>query len=390
MTTTDDPIDLLRAMIRCPSVTPEEAGVLDLVQAYLEPLGFVCTRLVFEGNGSYPVDNLFATRSGNADGKHLLFGGHTDVVPTGPEEAWTHPPFSAADEGGEIWGRGAVDMKSAVAAFCAAAARAIEDGSADKGQISLVITNDEEADSVNGTDKVMDWAAEQGIKFDFAIVGEPGSATELGDTLKVGRRGAYSGRVTVTGIQGHSAYPEKARNPMPTLARIALQLEGTPLDDGSAMFPPSNLEITSIDTGNTASNIIPGQGELRFNIRFNDHWTSEQLEHWIGSRLNEVQNDGCTIGFAPVYDPAESFLCPPGDAVKLLDKVIQDQCGQAPEHSTSGGTSDARFIAKHCPVVECGLVGAHMHAVDERVPRDQVAGLTNIYHAFIGTYLSTK
>lgn len=375
---------LLQDLIRCPSVTPEDAGVLDVVQTYLEALGFTCTRLVFDGRGSYPVDNLVATRG--TKGKHLVFAGHTDVVPAGSENEWTHAPFAGDVAGGEIWGRGAVDMKSGVAAFCAAAAKAVETGAADKGTLSLIITNDEEADSVNGTERVMEWTREQGITFDFALVGEPSSAANLGDRLKVGRRGAYSGTVIVKGKQGHSAYPERAINPMPILARVALLLSATPLDDGSAQFQPSNLEITSIDTGNTATNVIPGQGELSFNVRFNDHWTSDQLEHWIAARIDEVPHDGCEVGFARVSASAESFLCPPSDGLDILDDVIAKRFGSPPEHSTGGGTSDARFIASYCPVVECGLVGNHMHAVDERVPLAEVDGLTEIYHDFISAY----
>lgn len=378
---------LLAKLISCPSVTPEEAGALDVVEAFLTPLGFTCTRLTFEGDGSYPVDNLFATRG--TEGKHLLFGGHTDVVPVGKEADWTHPPFSAETVDGEMWGRGAVDMKSAVAAFCAAVARAVADGSADKGTISLAITNDEEADAINGTEKILEWAAGHHNRFDFAIVGEPSSAKTVGDRLKTGRRGSVSWQVNVRGVQGHSAYPERAKNPVPVLAAIATALTSEPLDDGNADFQPSNLAVTSIDVGNTATNVIPAEGHVSFNVRFNDLWTAIRLEDWIKARLDSVDAAGCYISAAPVGAVCNSFVCPTGDGVALLDAVIKKKVGKKPEHSTSGGTSDARFIALYCPVVECGLVGAHMHAVDERVPLEQVTQITDIYASFITQFLAS-
>lgn len=377
---------LLAKLISCPSITPEEAGALDVVEAFLTPLGFTCTRLVFEGDGSYPVDNLFATRG--TKGKHLLFGGHTDVVPVGKEADWTHQPFSAQIADGEMWGRGAVDMKSGVAAFCAAVARAVADGSADNGIISLAITNDEEADAINGTEKILEWASANHHRFDFAIVGEPSSAKKVGDRLKTGRRGSVSWKVNVRGVQGHSAYPERAKNPVPVLTAIADALNTEPLDEGNANFQPSNLVLTSIDVGNTATNVIPAEGQLAFNIRFNDQWTAIQLEDWVKARLASVDAAGCYISSAQVGATCNSFVCPPGESVALLDAVIKEQVGKKPTHSTGGGTSDARFIALYCPVVECGLVGAHMHAVDERVPLEQVTQITNIYASFISQFLA--
>jgi len=381
-----DPANLLAQLLRCASVTPKEAGALDIVEQFLTPLGFTCTRLVFEGDGSYPVDNLFATRG--TGGKHLLFGGHTDVVPPGNEADWTHPPFAAEIADGEIWGRGAVDMKSGVAAFCAAVARAVADGSADKGIISLAITNDEEADAVNGTEKILEWASAQHQRFDFAIVGEPSSAEQVGDRLKTGRRGSFDGLVIVRGQQGHSAYPEKARNPMPVLARAVTALTAEPLDQGNDHFQPSNLEVTSIDTGNSATNVIPAEGRMRFNIRFNDIWDAIKLEDWVRARLSSIETEGCQIHFEHTGVASRSFVCPPGEGVTLLDDVIKAGTGLTPEHSTAGGTSDARFIALYCPVVECGLVGAHMHATDERVPLAQVEALTGIYKTFIARFLA--
>lgn len=381
-----DAVDLLADLIRCPSVTPATAGSLDIVENYLTALGFACTRLTFEGDGSYPVENLFATRG--TGGKHLLFGGHTDVVPPGNVANWTHDPFSADVVDGVMWGRGSVDMKSGVAAFCAAAAQAIADGSADKGRISLVITNDEEADAVNGTAKIMEWAKAQGEVFDFAIVGEPTSAKVVGDRLKVGRRGSYDGHIIVRGEQGHVAYPDIASNPVPVLARIAVALTEKPLDAGNERFQPSNLEITTIDVGNPATNVIPAEGMLKLNVRYNDEWNAKKLNAWIAARLAVVDAGRCEIIFEQPTPAAESFVCPPGKEVALMDTVIAELAGLQPEHSTTGGTSDARFIANYCPVVECGLVGDTMHQVDERVPLSGVMALTQIYATFISRFLS--
>lgn len=378
-------IDLLADLIRCPSVTPEDAGALDVVEAFLAPLGFTCHRVVFDGDGSYPVDNLFATRG--EGGRHLLFAGHTDVVPPGDEADWTHPPFAAEEADGVMWGRGAVDMKSGVAAFCAATARAVADGSAEKGRISLAITGDEEAEAVNGTVKLMQWARNQGYSFDFAIVGEPASAEKVGDRLKTGRRGSFDGHVVVRGRQGHAAYPDEAINPLPVLARLVNVLTSTPLDEGNKAFQPSNLEVTTIDVGNPATNVIPAQGTFRFNIRFNDLWDAEKLEAWIAARIVEVDAMGCEVIFHRPNPVAECFVCPEGEEVALLDQTIRDELGLTPEHSTTGGTSDARFIAQYCPVVECGLVGRFMHQTDERVPLDEVEMLTGLYAEFIGRYL---
>lgn len=377
---------LLADLIRCPSVTPEATDALAVVEDYLTGLGFTCTRLRFDGRNSYPVDNLFATRG--AGGKHLLFGGHVDVVPPGAEADWTHPPFAAETVDGILYGRGAVDMKSGVAAFCAAVAEAVADGSADNGTIALAITGDEEADSINGTDRVMEWAQENGHRFDFAVVGEPSSAARVGDRLKTGRRGSFNGRIVVRGVMGHSAYPEAAVNPLPVLARIATALTETPLDDGTKDFQPTRLVLSGIDTGNTAFNVIPDRAELKFNVRFSDFWTTESLRAWVAERIASVDLGQCRWSLdQPVYG-AEPFLCPPGEGVALLDSVIEAETGQTPEHSTTGGTSDARYIAPYCPVVECGLVGETMHQTDERVPLADLDTLTRLYHRFIGAYFN--
>jgi succinyl-diaminopimelate desuccinylase len=380
-----DPVPLLKELIRCPSVTPTDAGVLDVVERALAPLGFTVARLRFEGGGSYPVDNLFATRG--EGGKHLLFAGHTDVVPPGSASLWMHDPFAAEEVDGRIYGRGAADMKSGVAAFISAAARAVADGSADRGRLSLLITNDEEADAINGTDKVLAWAADEGHRFDFCIVGEPSATSRVGDSIKVGRRGSLNGRVTVTGVQGHAAYPERARNPLPVLAAAVSALDNMVLDGGSEHFPPSNLEFTSIDVGNEASNVIPASGVARFNVRHNDSWTPETLARRIREELDTLDTRGCDVDFEVVGRPSNMFLSPQDEAVDTLCRTIEAMTGARPELSTAGGTSDARFIASHCPVVECGLPGPSMHKADEHVAVADVEALTELYAAFIRAYL---
>ena len=372
----DDPVRLLEALIACPSVTPEEAGVFDVVEAALSAIGFSVTRLRFEGNGSYPVDNLFATR-GNG-GRRLLFAGHTDVVPPGEPGLWSGDPFTPHQADGLIYGRGAADMKSGIAAFIAACAAV----PAEAGTTMLAITNDEEADAVNGTAKLMAWAEAQGHHFDFAIVGEPSSASLLGDSIKIGRRGSLSGRITVTGAQGHVAYPEKANNPLPVLARIVLALD-TAIDEGTAHFPASNLEVTSIDVGNIVSNVIPASGNLHFNIRYNDLWTPETLADWVRGRIASVDPQGTTVTFEVSGVPSRSFLSPLSEDVERLGAAIESVTGRPPVHSTGGGTSDARFIAQYGPVVECGLVGTSMHKADEHIAISDLTGLTAIYRAFM-------
>jgi len=381
MPSTANALSLLQDLIRCPSVTPDTAGVLDVLEAALIPLGFAVTRLTFEGDGSYPVDNLFATRG--SGGRHLMFAGHTDVVPPGDVAAWRHPPFAAIVEHGRLYGRGSVDMKSGIAAFVAALGRVGDI----PGRVSLLITNDEEADSINGTDKLLAWAEARGEKFDFAIVGEPSAAARVGDTIRIGRRGSLSGVVTVTGVQGHVAYPDQAKNPLPVLAAIATALCDTRLDTGTAHFPPSNLEITTIDTGNPAGNVIPARATLRFNIRHNDLWSPQTLEAWIGDRLAAVDSRGCTVTYERRGRPSPVFLSPTGGPVDLLSAVITRRSNQVPQLSTGGGTSDARFIARHCPVVECGLPGPTMHQVDEHVRLADLEDLTALYAEFIAAYL---
>jgi succinyl-diaminopimelate desuccinylase len=382
-----DPVRLLQELIRRPSVTPEPAGVLEVLEAALGPLGFVTERLRFEGHGSYPVDNLFATRRGTGNGSHLLFAGHTDVVPPGDTARWTHDPFAAEIAGGRVFGRGAADMKSGIAAFVAAVAASVASGTADRGTISLAITNDEEADAVNGTDKLMAWAAANGHRFDFAIVGEPSASAYPGDSIKIGRRGSLSGRVTVTGRQGHVAYPERAVNPIPVIAAIARALSGA-LDGGTDRFPPSNLVVTTIDVGNGAGNVIPGAATLRFNVRHNDRWTAETLEEHLRDAVAAVDAEGTAVTLDILGRPSHVFLSPLGGGAGVLMGTIERLTGRPPELSTAGGTSDARFIARYCPVVECGLPGPSMHQTDECVAITDVHALSAIYEAFIADYFA--
>jgi len=374
--------NLLERLIACPSVTPETAGVLDLLESELAGLGFAVTRLRFAGDGSYPVDNLFATR-GTA-GRRLLFAGHTDVVPPGDPATWSADPFVPRIAGDRLYGRGAADMKSGIAAFVAACAALPPEA----GIVQLAITNDEEADAVNGTEKLVAWMAENGHAFDFAIVGEPSSAEILGDSIKIGRRGSFSGRLTITGIQGHVAYPHKANNPLPVLAALATALTGTPLDRGTAHFPASNLELTSIDVGNPVANVIPASGTLRFNIRYNDTWTPERLTQWVEERIAGIDAGGAEIAFEVLGRPSRAFLSPLGRDIDSLSAAIAEVTGIRPEQSTGGGTSDARFIAAYGPVVECGLVGATMHKADESIALADLAGLTAIYRRFMQLFFA--
>jgi succinyl-diaminopimelate desuccinylase len=375
-----DPVRLLQDLIRCASVTPAEAGVLDILEHALRPLGFAVTRLRFEGNGSYPVDNLFATRG--SSGPHLLFNGHTDVVPPGERSLWTHEPFGGEIVGDLLYGRGAADMKSGIAAFIAALSEAPQ-----AGHISLAITNDEEADGINGTARILEWAAAQGHRFDFAIVGEPSATARVGDSIKIGRRGSFSGKITVTGVQGHVAYPQQAVNPLPVAAALVTALSGK-LDDGSEHFPPSNLEFTSIDVGNTVTNVIPATAKLSFNVRYNDKWTPERLDAAIRDVIDGLDAGGTRIDLEGQKMQTRSFLSPLSGAVETLAAVIAEHSGARPDFSTAGGTSDARFVAQYCPVVELGLPGPSMHKADEHVKIGDLRDLTALYAAFLKRYLA--
>ncbi len=371
-----DPAELAAALIRCPSVTPKDEGALDLVAAALEKLGFDCHPLVFGD-----INNLYARRG---DGRpNLCFAGHTDVVPTGTAEAWSFDPFSATLQDGALCGRGAVDMKGAIAAFIAAAGRYLDErGRNFAGSISLLITGDEEGDAINGTRKVLDWLAERGETIDACLVGEPTSAQQLGDMVKIGRRGSMTGRLTVHGVQGHTAYPHLAENAAHRLVAMLHALTAAELDRGSEHFQPSTLQISTIDIGNPAANVIPATARAVFNIRFNDCWTSEKLERWLRQRLDEVGGRYAL----DISVSGEAFVVRPGVLSDCLAEAIRQVTGRMPELSTTGGTSDARFIRAHCPVAEFGLVGLTMHKVDERVELSDLNDLTAIYQTFLDLF----
>lgn len=390
MTLPTDPASNLAALIRCPSVTPEEGGALTALAAMLKPLGFAIDRPVFSEDGTPDIQNLYARRSGN--GPHLMFAGHTDVVPVGDAAAWTHPPFSAAIANGEMYGRGAVDMKGGIACFIAAVARHVEKHGGPKGSVSLLITGDEEGPAINGTVKLLQWAAAKGEKWDAALVGEPTNPNALGDMVKIGRRGSISGLVTVNGRQGHAAYPQLADNPVRGLMTLVDALLDPVFDEGTADFQPSNLEVTSVDVGNPATNVIAAKATAAFNIRFNDTWTPETLQAEIHNRLDKAsrrkryrQDRKEPIDYELTWKdrPSQVFLTRDDKLVAALGRSVAAVVGREPALSTSGGTSDARFIKDYCPVVEFGLVGKTMHMVDERVPVAELETLTQIYLRFI-------
>jgi len=378
-----DPVELTAALIRCPSVTPAEGGALALLEERLASLGFACHRLKFSAKGTPEVDNLYARIGRGAP--NLCFAGHSDVVPVGNAKAWTVEPFGGALVNGELYGRGATDMKGAVAAFAAAASRFLaERGAEFGGSISLLITGDEEGPAINGTRKVLEWLAAKGERLDACIVGEPTNPERLGDMIKIGRRGSLVGRLEVRGTQGHTAYPHLADNAAHKIVRMLSALLSEPLDGGSRYFQPSTLQIASIDVGNPANNVIPGEAAARFNIRFNDLHTPESLEAWLRRRLDAVSRD---------YDLAievsgSAFLTSPGPLSRLVAGAVAQVTGMTPELSTTGGTSDARFIKDHCPVVEFGLVGRTMHKVDESVAVRDLEQLTRIYEAVLAGYFS--
>jgi succinyl-diaminopimelate desuccinylase len=376
-----DPVALAAALIRRPSVTPKDEGALPHLAAVLEGLGFACSLEEFREPGTEPVLNLYA-RFGNS-GRNFCFAGHTDVVPPGNLAAWSVAPFSGTVEGGALHGRGAADMKGAIACFVAAASRFIaERGPAFGGSISLLITGDEEGVSINGTRKLLEWVAARGERLDACIVGEPTNARVLGDMVKIGRRGSMTGHLTVAGVQGHTAYPHLADNAAHRLVAMLQALIAAPLDDGTAHFQPSTLQISTIDIGNPASNVIPGEARASFNIRFNDRWTSASLTEWLRARFDAV-GGRYTLD---IHVSGESFLTPPGPFSALVATAIERVTGRKPELSTTGGTSDARFIHHYCPIAEFGLVGLTMHKVDEHVPVADMAALTTIYRTALDLY----
>jgi succinyl-diaminopimelate desuccinylase len=385
----NDALSIAQQLIRCPSVTPADAGALGVLETLLKANGFEVQRVTFSEPGTADVDNLYA-RIGS-DAPHLTFAGHTDVVPPGDETAWSFGAFSGEVKDGFLYGRGAVDMKGGIACSVAAVLQHLgEHGGkprADgKGSISFLITGDEEDVSVNGTVKLLQWVAARGEKFDHCVLGEPSNQEVLGDCIKVGRRGSQSGTLYVDGLQGHVAYPQRASNPVPDIARLIVALNEEPLDHGSAQFQASNLEFTSVDVGNPASNVIPGQARAKFNIRYNDLHTQESLRKLIEERLAKAA--GNRIRARIVWEPSNSnvFVTKPGAFTDLAVAAIEAVTGRKPDLSTTGGTSDARFIASYCPVIEFGLVGQTMHQIDERAAVADLEQLTTIYRGVLERY----
>ncbi|MEM9198696.1 MAG: succinyl-diaminopimelate desuccinylase [Pseudomonadota bacterium] len=369
-----DPVDLAAALVRCPSVTPEEGGALDLLTRHLAPAGFTCTRV--DRNGT---PNLYA-RWGSAR-PVFGFAGHTDVVPPGDLAAWSVAPFSGEVRAGLLWGRGSVDMKSGVAAFCAAAIDAAK--SRPPGSIALLITGDEEGPATDGTCALLDWMAERGERLDACLVGEPTCPEQLGEMMKIGRRGSLSARIRAIGTQGHTAYPHRAANPLHPLVRFLDRVAAAELDRGSAHFDASTLAVTSIDTGNPAGNVVPGQAEARLNIRFGDLHSADTLTAWLAREADSAAaGSGVRIEIETSCS-GEAFVTPPGPLSALVAASVRAETGLEPVLSTSGGTSDARFIRAHCPVVEFGLVGQHMHSIDERTPICDIRRLTKIYREIL-------
>ena len=367
-------VDLAQRLIRCPSVTPAEGGAINLLEAELSAIGFACTRLPF-GEGNDRIDNLFA-RYGSA-APHVCFAGHTDVVPVGDAAAWTRDPFGGDIVGGVLFGRGAADMKGGVAAFVAAAAAVIEGGIG--GSVSLLISGDEEGDAVNGTVRMVEWAMANDQIPDMCVVGEPTNPDALGDMIKNGRRGSLSGHLVVTGRQGHVAYPHLADNPLTRLVAMLAPVNGTELDGGTPHFLPSAANVTTIDVGNPATNVIPARAEAKFNIRFNTEHSADSLRGWLEEHFTRVGGDW----HAQWKANADPFITDPGPLTDMLAAAVTEITGRTPALSTTGGTSDARFITRMCPVAEFGLVGKTMHQVDEHVDVADIEELCAIYQSFL-------
>lgn len=377
-----DPVALTADLVRCPSVTPDEGGALVLLEDLLTKGGFTCTRVDRGG-----VSNLFARWGRQGANRTFGFNGHTDVVPLGDEAAWTMPPFGAVIKDGYLYGRGSTDMKSGVAAFAAAAVDFVTDTPPD-GAIILAITGDEEGDALDGTTALLDWMAANNESMSVCLVGEPTCPDVMGEAMKIGRRGSLNATFTVTGVQGHSAYPHRAKNPLPAVARLVDILASHALDQGTAHFDPSTLAVVTIDTGNPATNVIPAQTKAGVNIRFNDLHSGASLTAWMQGIADQVAADfGVRIAMQ-VKVSGESFITPPGPLSDLVGRAVKAETGRDPVLSTSGGTSDARFVQHHCPVVEFGLVGKTMHQVDERVAVDQIVQLKAIYGRILADYFA--
>ncbi|SHL50045.1 succinyldiaminopimelate desuccinylase [Roseovarius marisflavi] len=377
-----DPVNLTADLVRCASVTPEEGGALTLLEGVLSEAGFACTRIDRGG-----VCNLFARWGDKGATRAFGFNGHTDVVPVGDAEAWSVPPFGAVQKDGWLWGRGATDMKSGVAAFVAAAVDFVRT-TPPEGAVIITITGDEEGDAVDGTVAILDWMEREGEAMRVCLVGEPTCPERLGDMIKIGRRGSLSAWFTLTGVQGHAAYPHRAKNPLPAMARLMDRLASHELDQGTEHFDASTLAVVTIDTGNPATNVIPATCRATVNLRFNDAHDSASLIDWLQGELDRVAQEFEVAGEMTVKVSGESFITPPGELSDLVARAVEAETGRVPELSTTGGTSDARFVKSHCPVVEFGLVGQNMHQVDERAEVAQIHALKAIYGRILRDYFA--
>ena len=379
-----DALAIARDLIRCPSVTPADAGALGVLEGLLKNAGFQTHRVTFSEPGTADIDNLYA-RIGT-EAPHIVFAGHTDVVPAGDESAWSQGAFSGEVKDGYLYGRGAVDMKGGIACSIAAVLDYLRDHGQPKGSISFLITGDEEDVAINGTVKLLQWAADRGEKFDHCVLGEPSNQEVMGDCIKIGRRGSQSGTLIVEGRQGHVAYPQRAANPVPDISRLIVALSDEPLDRGSDQFQPSNLEFTTVDVGNPAGNVIPAQARAKFNIRYNDCHTRESLRALVNERLRVACGNRIRAHIEWLPSNSDVFLTKPGPFVDLAIAAIETVTGRKPELSTSGGTSDARFISHYCPVIEFGLLGQTMHQIDECSSVADIVTLTSIYRGMLDRY----
>ncbi|HNS85981.1 MAG TPA: succinyl-diaminopimelate desuccinylase [Parvularculaceae bacterium] len=380
-----DPVELTRALVKCPSVTPKDEGALDILSEKLRSIGFRCERMTFAEAGADPVQNLYA-RWGDGE-PAFCFAGHTDVVPAGDPDDWATPPFEPTERNGDLYGRGVADMKGAIAAFAAAAERVIS--RKPTGSIIMLITGDEEGPAINGTRKVLDWMAGAGETISHCLVGEPSSSEALGDMIKVGRRGSMNCWLTVFGAQGHVAYPARANNPIPALLKKLLTLSERALDEGYDRFQPSSLQITDIHVGNPAANVIPARAAARFNIRFNPNWTGESLEAFLRNTLDAAAAAAGVRYELSAVCSGDAFLTTDEAFLNLISTAIKDRTGRTPDHSTTGGTSDARFIKNIAPVCEFGLVGRTIHKIDEHSPIADIASLANVYETILDRYFAT-
>jgi succinyl-diaminopimelate desuccinylase len=382
-----DPVSLAQALVRCRSVTPDEGGALTLLENVLGAYGFEVHRMTFTDAGTPDVENLYARHG--LQGPNLCFAGHTDVVPTGAETAWTHPPFAAEIHDGVLYGRGAVDMKGAIACFLAAAVRVLErKGGSVRGSLSFLITGDEEGPSINGTAKVLDWMSDRDERLDACVVGEPTNPASIGDEIKIGRRGSLTARISVAGKQGHSAYPHLAENPVPKLARIIDRLSSQEIDQGNAHFQPTGLQVTMIDVPNTAANVIPGEAHATLNVRYNDTWSRPKMEAWLKDQCAAAAGEVDARYDIKFFGTGDVFLTSAGPLVDSMTAAVQAVTGRVPKLTTGGGTSDARFIYAHCPVIEFGLVNETIHQVDECSSVKDLETLTKVYEQFIETYFA--